>query len=218
MRREVRTIAQIVLDMLFPVMCIGCARSGFIVCDECSESTPLRESKPVDIDVSESIDKCYIAALYENKIIHTLIESAKYFGSKRSAKQLGFILARYLQTISLDTKGLAIMPVPLHSRRLRERGYNQSEIIADVVGEILGVCVVKDVVKRTVYTKSQVHLHKSDRYSNVSGVFVVTKKCDYDSVLLIDDVITTGATCSSIAGVLTKAGARRVMPCAVAKH
>ncbi|MDH5527440.1 MAG: ComF family protein [Nitrospirota bacterium] len=113
-----------------------------------------------------------------------------------------------------------VMPVPLHPSRLRERGFNQSARLAAAVGRRMGLPVAGHLLERTVATASQVGLKRRERLRNVARAFAV---CDTDSVagksvLLVDDVITTGATLSACARALMRAGAVRVNAWAVARQ
>ena len=111
-----------------------------------------------------------------------------------------------------------IVPVPLHPRRLLERGYNQSEWIARGLGRALDVRVTPQALARRKNTKSQTDLSKEDRTSNVSGAFVIDGDTDLtgSSVLLVDDTLTTGATLTAAATTLVESGASVVQPVAVA--
>jgi ComF family protein len=105
-----------------------------------------------------------------------------------------------------------IMPVPLHHKRLRERGYNQSALLAKKVAAEAGIKFAWDAIKRTATSMPQVGLTRGDRLRNVKGIF----KCGKDDglaksdILLIDDVITTGATVNECAKALKNAGAARI--------
>lgn len=108
-----------------------------------------------------------------------------------------------------------LIPVPLHRSRLRERGYNQSERIARSLGAIAGI-EMADVLERTRPTVSQVGLTAEGRWSNVTGAFRATTDIAGVSVLLIDDVMTTGATLQECASACLKAGAKEVRSYTVA--
>ncbi len=100
-----------------------------------------------------------------------------------------------------------IIPVPLHPKRLRERGYNQAEVIAKGLSESMGVPVVTDVLLRTSYTQTQTRKTRIERMKNMSGVFAVSnpEKISNGHILLVDDVITTGATLETCTQTLLEA-------------
>ncbi len=100
-----------------------------------------------------------------------------------------------------------IIPVPLHPKRLRERGYNQAEVIAKGLAESMGVPVITDVLLRNVYTQTQTKKTRIERLKNMLGVFAVSnsEKVSNGHILLVDDVITTGATLETCAQTLLEA-------------
>lgn len=100
-----------------------------------------------------------------------------------------------------------IIPVPLHPKRLRERGYNQAEVIAKGLAESMGVPVITDVLLRNVNTQTQTKKTRIERLKNMSGVFAVSnpEKISNGHILLVDDVITTGATLETCAQTLLEA-------------
>jgi len=105
-----------------------------------------------------------------------------------------------------------VMPVPLHPIRLRERGFNQSVILAREIARRLSIPLDFMTLKRYIYTEPQIHLGKEERLTNVKGVFgVVNKEKILDrNIILIDDVYTTGSTVKECARVLMKSGASSV--------
>jgi ComF family protein len=113
-----------------------------------------------------------------------------------------------------------LIPIPLHKRKMRERGYNQAELIARGIAEETGIPVRTDVVYRTRYTETQTKLHIDDRKKNVEDAFAVTQHAAAvlggARCVLVDDVITTGATIVSCAGTLLEAGAQSVLAASIA--
>lgn len=109
----------------------------------------------------------------------------------------------------------ALVPVPLHSRRLAERGFNQAEEIARFVARELGIPVVPGVCRRVRRTRMQSRLSDQERRSNVAGAFECSGSPRFPAI--VDDVVTTGATADAMAGALIAAGADRVQVWAVAR-
>ena len=95
----------------------------------------------------------------------------------------------------------AIVPIPLHSKRQRKRGYNQSAVLAQGIANITGIAILENAVIRAVNTKTQTRKNKEERAQNVQGIFevAVPSQLDGKHILILDDVITTGATCISCA-------------------
>lgn len=123
---------------------------------------------------------------------------------------MGELMAARVITTDFPRKLDAIIPVPLHSQRQRSRGYNQSHLLAKVIGDKLGVPFTATTLTRTRNTPPQSLLRQHYRLQNLTGAFRVDKVIPGKTVLLVDDVMTTGTTVSECAEVLRKAGAERV--------
>jgi ComF family protein len=122
----------------------------------------------------------------------------------------------------LSGKEILVVPVPLHVRKLRQRGFNQSELIARAALKLksnAGLRLNADLLERRRETKSQIGLSRHQRRENIRGAFVVAKPDELDGreVLLVDDVFTTGTTVSECARVLRRAGASKVYVATVAR-
>ncbi len=128
-----------------------------------------------------------------------LIHSLKYRGNKAFAEYLGRTAALELKNDGLYASADTIIPIPLHSKKEKQRGYNQSELIAKGISSIYGCKVENNLLKRITDTKSQTRKSVYDRHVNVEEVFKITETEHLfgKHVLLVDDVITTGATVSS---------------------
>ena len=141
-----------------------------------------------------------------------LIENFKYKRKRRLGSFLSEVLGEtLLESVKLPRAGF-IVPVPLHKRKLRERGFNQSQAVADQLSEKLGIPVLSDSVIRKRNTRSQTGLSREERQKNVKGAFRLTGKVDLEgrALLLVDDVLTTGATMSECARTLKSAGADKI--------
>jgi ComF family protein len=144
----------------------------------------------------------------------------KYGDKRRLAEPLGRYLGEFLraQPIALEPPDLVI-PVPLHGSRLRDRGFNQSALIARKVGEILATPVAEGLLRRTRRTRPQAELHASERATNVRDAFAAPEApvLRRARVLLIDDVLTTMHTVDQCARALVDAGAAEVCVAGVAR-
>jgi len=126
---------------------------------------------------------------------------------------LGGLLAGYLEhhKLLIQPSGQVLVPVPLHARRLRSRGYNQSHLLAKEAGKLLDLPVRGDLVKRATDSPPQVEARTSEqRRANVAGSFVASDDVEGLSILLVDDVATTGSTLMACATALKDAGAASV--------
>ncbi|MGI2336175.1 MAG: ComF family protein [Dehalogenimonas sp.] len=151
-------------------------------------------------------------------MIKKAVHQFKYNNLRDLAGPLGAFLAEYLK--NNDIQGEALVPVPLHKSRLRERGYNQSELLALMIHRLTDTPVFLDTLKKTRPTPSQAESPSVDvRRRSVVGAFqCYNNKLTGRSVILIDDVATSGATLNACAQVLVAAGARRVVALTLARE
>lgn len=145
-----------------------------------------------------------------------IIHSFKYNGFTRIGQEFGKLLGRELLKAGFNSYN-AIVPMPIHAARKRERGFNQADIIAKAVSLEINSPMNKNLVKRKKYTQTQTKLSSESRQSNVRNVFEVISQVKDHKILLIDDVLTTGSTLNSCAMALLEAGARQIDVAAIAK-
>ncbi|MCD6595917.1 ComF family protein [bacterium] len=138
-----------------------------------------------------------------------IVDIGKFFGAK-----IGEIIARERHFKHYDI----FIPVPLHKKRHRERRYNQAKVLADSASKICGKPVAENIIKRIVHTQSQTKLSPSQRRKNVAGAFEVVNrdKITGKNVIIIDDVVTTGATTEEIARILKLSGAKNICTVCIA--
>jgi ComF family protein len=158
--------------------------------------------------------------------VRAAIHEAKYHGNERAFRILGSALADYLRDaddVGRGTSHTCLVPVPLGKERLKERGFNQVEEIAKYAVQELGIKIETGLLIRTRETISQISLAREKREENMRGAFACPAKlversgadptCTY---IIIDDVITTGATLQSAVDALADAGAENIIPLALA--
>lgn len=158
---------------------------------------------------------------YDDQAARDLVQSLKYDGGRRAARHLAALLADYLTEeiagdAAFSAKKILLVPVPLHTARKRERGFNQIEAVLEQLPaefrDGTPSTLAKDVLIRTRATKQQTRLSRSERLSNVAGAFALAEQAPHDvsksHIYLIDDVTTTGATLANAATPLRRAGAR----------
>lgn len=229
------------LDLLYPPKCLACGRMGNeALCGACREqfsvlSPPLcsrcgvsvgergGSDRPLCADCRRSAPFHFSAARaagHFDGLLREAILRLKYERRRRLASPLGEFMAQTLgkELFAPDRIDL-LVPVPLHPSRLRERGFNQSELLAQVIGERWRVPVYPNALRRVRRTRPQVNLHASRRADNVRDAFAAADPSLLrDRVaLLVDDVITTLHTCNECARALTDAGARAVYVIAAAR-
>ena len=196
------------LRLFFPNNCLLCGKrlGGFsmVLCFECEMQIPLRQQTDASRDPVCQVFWGRIpvragTALFrfeKGSAYQSLIHKLKYKGNWKTGLYLGRLLGQKLQGGPCSECDL-IVPVPLHPKRLRQRGYNQSEFIARGISEVLGIPVKRKVIRRIKYQRSQTSMNRMERFQNMEGVFSLCKsRVDLQNkkILLVDDLVTTGAT------------------------
>lgn len=207
-------------DFLLPESCFGCGKNEVMLCESCVRSIP-----PPVFSGSKDIISLFD---YRNKTIRKALWALKYRGGRRMGKILGGLMyVRMIKTIEdeeveSDFKQAILIPIPLSKKRLRERGFNQSEILAEEVSyedQGKNFIVETSVLYRARDTGSQALIKdKETRMNNVKGCFAVNNKNKIlgKNIILIDDITTTGATLEEAKMALVDNGARCVIAFTVA--
>lgn len=220
-----------VLDLLYPRQCPLCNRvhtfgqSG--ACEDCNkklrwiqEPSCMKCGKPLADDCQEYCGDCqkqpkkyergYPALEYEEPLKQALY-GFKYQNRRSDA---GFFADCILKQYESQLKKLTvdgIVPVPVHQRKLRQRGYNQAELLAQELGAVLECPIYSDYLIRTIYTNPQKELNDKQRLKNLKNAFKIKENTiKLRKVLLVDDIYTSGATIESCTEVLLAAGTEQV--------
>ncbi len=222
------------LDLLFPPQCVNCQAIGSWMCQACLNKIPilpitvcLRCGEPISMVNSAScrrcasqplknIDQIRTVSYFEDNPVHSAIYALKYYRHKAIAGVLGQLLAEAYLRYKL--KADVVVPVPLHSSRYRERGYNQSELLAKELSHLLNLPLNTTTLCRIKKTETQAKLKAIERHSNVSQAFACRENSlAGQEVLLIDDVYTTGSTLEACAVALKASGVKVVLGFTVAR-
>ncbi|MCG8351913.1 MAG: ComF family protein [Chloroflexales bacterium] len=207
-----RSFADNLLSLLFPERCVSCHRFGQLFCQDCQARL---RPYPAERRAFTALDDVGVVFIFED-VLRDAIYSFKYRRVRRMAKPLGQFMAVYLQAYPLPAD--ALIPVPLHPQRRAERGFNQSEELARWLHEASNLPLNTTSLARIRNTEHQARLDTQARQENVKGSFVWQPSSPPpDRVLLVDDVLTTGATLEACAGALRLAGAREVRAIALAR-
>ncbi len=234
MRSFLVVIGQSVLDLLFPPRCQVCqefdaqplcerCRQGIRLiappfCERCGRPfDPLAQGAPICSECRQGefrFDGARSAGRFEGTL-REAIHALKYHGRTRLAQPLGEMLVNCWARFACATDDAPvrlIVPVPLHRTRYRQRGFNQSELLAQVVAQAHGFALNTTCLQRVRPTRPQIELSRSERADNVRGAFEVSDPSAVQGqvVLLVDDMFTTGATLNECARALRRAGAQRV--------
>ena len=225
MEQNLKTYIWNTLDILFPPRCAGCEKWGGRICNDClstigviSKPICLRCGHPIPPKVQNCCSKCESSNIfydnirswaYFNGVLQKAIHKLKYRRDLGLGESLSIPMITLLQeqTWIIDL----IIPVPLDPERMKERGYNQAALLAKPISRSTGILFDGKILYRIKKTRSQVGLTIIERKKNVKGAFEANSSnlCG-KSILLIDDVVTTGSTLNSCANALKKAGARNI--------
>lgn len=225
-----------ILDILFPRRCLGCDilltdEFGHYICRACLRGIKFQNTfactfcaSPVVKGVTcpycrqdHSLDRLLVVTSYENTVIKRIIKSTKYRFVRKLAEQIGSLMANYVKKQAgrwQDLNSIIIVPVPLHPKRLRWRGFNHAEIMAKTVGQEFGFEIITDALTRVRDNKPQADL--PDQKSRIANMAMGTFQCICPAlvrdqqILLIDDLSTTGSTLEDCARALKGAGAKEV--------
>lgn len=192
---------------LCPVCGVSFLTGGGIdhLCGRCIASPP-------------SYDKASAPFVYEGAI-RDLVHMLKYDRKIQCRRPLGLLMAERLSESVMKDAPELIIPVPLHLKRLRQRGFNQAILLGEVLSREWGIHLERKAMIRTRWTEPQINLAAAERAANVKGAFEVAEpgKIKGRMIVLVDDVMTTGSTVSECAKVLKKAGAAGVHVVTVAR-
>ena len=223
-------IKKFVLDLFFPKKCLGCNKGGTYICDNCLDKVDLIQSDKNQ--KLSNLDRLIWAVPYSNPLVKALIKNFKYHYVKELAKPLAQLLIKSLGTFNFEllTLNFVVIPVPLHKRKLRERGFNQAELLAKEVVEHFSLPLENNVLIRKKYTPQQARTRSPKiRQKALKNAFDINpefaKKCVAEkknllknkTIILVDDVATTGTTLSEAAKVLKQAGAKEIWGLVIAK-
>ena len=199
-------------DLIFPPACGSCGRVDFQFCPACVEELASLQVVSLEHQV-EYVDAVFATGIHEG-ILADAVRAFKYAGAPELdeplAARLEALLTRQLKPIDV------IVPVPLSSERLAERGYNQSELLANRLSEARLLSCNPSLLRRVRHTEKQAQLRGEDRNHNVKDAFAADDVQGM-SILLIDDVVTTGSTLRECALALRKNGATAIYAFAVSR-
>lgn len=211
------------LDLFFPRRCVSCGKIGKYVCTKCYRKIKFADYQICPVCAGNAIDGATHPGCQRPRGLDGLYFSARYQGPVREAVHLlKYRLVTDLTKNIIDIlfpqkpKYLpdfdCLIPVPLHPKRERQRGFNQSGLIAGILGRKWNVPVSSRILKRIRYTTPQVELKGKKRERNLRGAFACNKNMDLSKTIigLVDDVSTTRSTLFECAKILKKQGARIV--------
>jgi ComF family protein len=230
MKNLLTKISNSALDLLFPMQCLGCRTEGKLLCAACTSG--LASLGPPFCGLCAlpgTATRCrwcrshppafagIRAPFLMMGLIREGVHLLKYQGVRAAAPEMARLLAQYLAAHPMPADLIA--PVPLHPRRLRARGYNQSALLARELAKLSGLPLDEGMLARTRDTPPQVEAaSREERRANVDGSFESTADAAGRAVVLVDDVATTGSTLSACAAALKAAGAASVWGLVLARE
>jgi ComF family protein len=225
-----KTISRIILPSRC-VLCQGPGHADLDICQSCYQSLPFIQhacaqcALPLEgearmdslcgycLNHPPVFDHSLSLLRYENKAVQ-LVTRYKFHNSLSYSKLLAELLLGQLINIE---KADCMIAVPLHKKRLYQRGFNQSHELAKLISKRLGIPLTSRVVERVRETEKQTGLDAKQRRQNIRGAFAVMEPIQYRHVALVDDVVTTGSTVNELARVLKKAGVQTISVWSIAR-
>ncbi len=219
------------VTLIFPDYCLACKNSLVkgekLICTRCILQMPqtnyhLDEDNPLKARLSNRIPLRYAMAFLKfskSGKVQSVLHALKYKNEPALGILLGNVYGDRMTAAGLCGQFELILPVPLHKSRKRKRGYNQSAKFAEGLSQKLRIPFSDDLLERTIKTETQTRKSKLSRWQNVTEVFRVRdeKALQNKNILLVDDVITTGATLEACGNFLIQAGCRSLSIACIAE-
>jgi len=232
-----KKLKNIILDILFPPICLSCknllleVESKDKICKKCLESIqtyssffcPKCKSRIPDEHKSCHKEIKFLLAPvtdYQNSTVKNLIWFLKYHKWQSIIKIIKPVIESYLDILNYDFKNFIVIPIPLHPDRIKERGFNQSELIAKIFVNKTGASLSMNNLMRVKATKNQAELKNiNERIANIENCFALSnpKEVENKDIVLVDDVFTSGSTMSEAVKILKQVGAKKIIAFVFAK-
>lgn len=228
-----------ILDALLPIHCLGCGKEGSWICKACFTKIPARKDQQcpicervitpdgrtcINCKTKSALDGMLCVTSYKISLVADAVHNFKYNFVDGLHVPLAKLLIKELHKSNLPIADILI-PIPLHKRRLRWRGFNQSQLLAQYISQKLlsnlEIPLASDIILRKRYTKPQKEIqNKSERAANIKDAFAISDSeiIKDKTVFLIDDIATTGSTIKECAKILKDAGAKQVYAIVIARQ
>ncbi len=206
-----------ILDSIFPINCLGCNQEGEFICFNCFKKIPLNKKPPLNFNQKGALDNLITTSSYKHPLVKETVHQFKYNFIEDLAEPLGLLMVKKLNVIlspavlrdEESRRKYILVPIPLHKKRLRWRGFNQADPLAQIVSQELNIPMNNNLLIRTKYTLPQVKIQNAEqRKKNMKEVFSINPNFEKPStiqnknIILIDDISTTGATLEECAQTL----------------
>lgn len=231
---NIEKIKNFFLQILFPINCLYCGIENTFICNDCllkikinkfplcpvCKKLNFQKSPCPSCKKQTNIKALFSPCLYQDPKIKELIHIFKYKFIENLKNPLSYLMIKGLENEKENLKNFIIIPVPLHKKRFKERGFNQSELLADKIGKHFQIPVFNNVLKRIKFEIPQTQIeNKEKRKENIKNAFQYNsfQSIKNRNILLIDDVTTTGATLNECAKILKQNGAKIIWAATIAK-
>lgn len=214
---RLKTLLFDLLSVFFPYRCHICKNScefGTVLCDDCKQKLIKAIHRPEEVTDTSSGFSIFTMSSYDD-FTSDIIKIIKYRPSKRLAKILGEICSEKANLKNFVNKEDIVIPVPMHEKRLEERGFNQASILAESYADYVG-CHFSPAVIRSRFTKPQASCNEKERISNLENAFILSPDLEKSAfkgkrLIIIDDVATTGTTLKKCVEPLMELGAKEII-------
>lgn len=220
-----------VWDIVFPKKCIICGREGQHLCEDCLSLIPINpfeyclcekmeKRNKCNNCKSKNLDKILSATSFNDKIVKEAIHKLKYGYIEDLSIPLAWLILNHLKIIDCQiNNSFVLIPIPMHIKKKRKRGFNQSEEIAKLISETTGIKLSTTLIK-IKETKPQMELNRKERLENIKNCFTIIDKKEIENktILLLDDVYTTGTTMDECAKILKENGTKEVWGITIARE
>jgi ComF family protein len=217
--QKVNLLKESILHFLFPHICEGCGtdilNAEHFICVQCLNSLPLTDyhlhpNNPVEkvfwgrLPLVSATSQYYFT---KHSLIQRLMHQVKYKGNKELAFYLGKIMGQQLASSNRFIYADGLIPLPLYPDREKKRGFNQATLLSEGIASVLKKPVLNHVVSRAIHTETQTRKNRIERWQNIEKGFALIhgEAIENKHVILVDDVITTGATLEACGRVLLQA-------------
>jgi ComF family protein len=218
-----RRLIAVLIEVIFPPVCVICFQEGTFLCDRCFSVAVQKSAVFSDCFDNSALMKIYYCCEYKNNLpVKKIIHNFKYENVVDLVYPLAAMMQKTVLQIKKDCKNPLFVPVPLHQKRLKWRGFNQSELIANGIAGLYGLPFA-NLLRRTRFKRPQMELGKEDRSSNVKDSFALINDPMHfaiyknSTIILVDDVATTLSTMKECAKVLKEAGFKVVYGLIIAR-
>ncbi len=222
--RRLKKIWGVFLDIFFPPLCLGCRKylnttqeKNDFLCSACFNGIETYKT----VFQTDPHFTLMAVGSYEDRALKNLIHYFKYEGFLKARQPLEIIMVKYLEANPLVRQlpaDTVIIPIPLHPSRLRKRGFNQAQLISEILSQRLNLPVTNKLLGRTRNTEAQIKVpNKEEREENIRGAFKFLGNRCPENVILVDDIYTSGATMKEAIKVLRRAGAKNITAFVIAK-